>query len=79
MPRNTPRDYERKFAEFIRLCRDAKESGVKQILVATPSAIGDTYEETIESLSRLAESDLSLQIAQPEPPPQPSSRDFSRN
>ncbi len=71
MPRNTPRDYEKKFADFIRLCRDAHVSGVKQVLVASPSVIGDTREEMIESLSRLAEASLSLQVAAPEPPAQP--------
>ena len=79
MPRNTPRDYEKKFAEFIRICREARESGVKQVLVATPAVIGDTRDEMIESLSRLAEAGLSLHVAEPEPPAPPSPRGFSHN
>ena len=75
MPRQTPREYEKKFAEFIRLCQDARVSGVKQVVVATPSVIGDTRDEMVESLSRLAEAGLTLQVAQPEPP----ARDTSRN
>lgn len=66
MARSTPRDYEKKFADFIRLCRDSKISGVKQIVVTNPSVIGDTHEEIIESLSRLAEAELGLHITNPE-------------
>jgi hypothetical protein len=36
--------------------------------VATPSVIGDNYQEMVESLSRLAEAGLSLNIVEPEPP-----------
>ena len=75
MPRQTPKDYDKKFAGFIRLCQDARVSGVKQAVVATPSVIGDTRDEMVESLSRLAEAGLSLHVAQPEPP----ARDASRN
>ena len=75
MPRQTPKDYEKKFAGFVRLCQEARVSGVKQVVVATPSVIGDTRDEMVESLSRLAEAGLTLQVAQPEPP----ARDTSRN
>jgi len=75
MPRNPPPTYERKFADFIRLCRDAKAAGVRTVLVASPCVIGDNYDEIIESLSRLAEAGLSLQVADPEPP----RRDVTRN
>lgn len=66
MPRFTPPNYETKFADFIRLCRDAAKSGVKQVVIANPSVIGDTHDELIESLSRLAEAGLGLNIAAPE-------------
>ncbi len=75
MPRNTPPNYEKKFADFIRLCQESKATGVKAVAVAAPSVIGDNYDEVIESLSRLAEAGLGLQIADPEPP----RRDVSRN
>ena len=55
--------YEQKFADFIRLCSDAKAKGLSQITVAYPWVIGDNYEEVIESLSRLANAGLSLHIA----------------
>jgi dihydrodipicolinate synthase/N-acetylneuraminate lyase len=67
MPRSLPLNYETKFAEFIRMCRDAKQSGLKVIMVAHPSVIGDNYEEVIESLSRLSEANLSFHAAKPEP------------
>ncbi len=78
MPRSTPPDYETKFADFIRLCAESQKSGVKQLVVATPSVIGDSYAEVIESLSRLAESGLALSIAEPEPPAR-GPADVSRN
>lgn len=62
MPRFTPAGYEMKFADFIRLCRDSQKSGVKQVIVSNPSVLGDTHDEVVESLSRLAEAGLSLHI-----------------
>jgi hypothetical protein len=55
--------YEKKFADFIRLCSEAKANGVSQITISYPWVIGDNYEEVIESLSRLADAGLSLHIA----------------
>lgn len=78
MPRSTPPDYELKFADFIRMCADCRKSGVKQVIVASPSTIGDNYAEVVESLSRLAEAGLSLNIASPEPP-QRRPKDVARN
>ncbi|MFA5264453.1 MAG: hypothetical protein WC378_11565 [Opitutaceae bacterium] len=66
MPRVTPPNYQTKFADFIRLCRKSQADGVQQVVIASPSIIGDNYEEIIESLSRLAEAGLGLQIAGPE-------------
>lgn len=55
--------YEKKFADFIRLCSEAKANGVSQVTIAYPCVIGDNYEEVVESLSRLADAGLSLHIA----------------
>lgn len=60
---NTPLGYEKKFADFIKLCSHAKAKGTAEIVVAFPWALGDTYEELIESLSRLADAGLRLHIA----------------
>ena len=54
--------YEKKFADFIRLCLEAKANGASQVTVAYPWVIGDNYEEVIESLSRLADAGLCLHI-----------------
>jgi hypothetical protein len=70
MARSLPPNYETKFADFIRMCRDAKKSGLKVIVVANPSVIGDNYQEIIESLSLLAEANLSFQAVKPEPWPE---------
>ena len=59
----TPPDYERKFADFIQLCQKTKAEGASHVIVAQPWALGDTYEEVIESLSRLADAGLALHIA----------------
>ena len=63
MGKISPLGYEDKYAGFIRLCAETKGSNVKHVLVAAPWVLGDTYEEVIESLSRLAESGLLLHIA----------------
>lgn len=68
MRRSTPPGYERKFADFIRLCQGAKKSGLQQVVIAHPSVIGDDYEELLESLTRLAVAGLALSIAGAEPP-----------
>jgi len=54
--------YEEKFAEFIEIIRASRESGIGQVLVAQPWVLGDTYEEIIESLSRIADAKLALTI-----------------
>ena len=59
----TPPNYEQKFAGFIQLCTEAKAKGVSQVIIAYPWVIGDNYEEVMESLSRLADTGLSLHIA----------------
>jgi hypothetical protein len=55
--------YEKKFADFIKLCAETNAKGIKEIVIAYPWVLGDTYEELIESLSRLADAGLSLHIA----------------
>jgi hypothetical protein len=62
-------EYEKKFADFIRMCSELKAKGVPQIVVASPTALGDTYAEMIESLSRIADAGLTLHIAAREPRP----------
>lgn len=59
---NTPLGYEQKFASFIQMCSEAKAKGAEEVIIASPSALGDTYEEVIESLSRLANAELRLHV-----------------
>ena len=63
MKHNTPWDYETKFADFIKLCENAKTDGTQIVVVAAPWVIGDTYDEAMESLSRLANAGLALRVA----------------
>ena len=63
MHHNIPPGYEKKFADFTKMCADLKAKGIKQVVVANPVALGDNYEEMIESLSRLVDAGLSLNIA----------------
>jgi dihydrodipicolinate synthase/N-acetylneuraminate lyase len=62
MPHIPPAGYEAKFENFIKLCMTAKAKGASEVIVTTPGVIGDTYDEVIESLSRLADAGLSLHI-----------------
>ena len=59
---NPPLGYEKKFANFIKACRKAKQDSIPHIIIDQPRILGDTYEEIIESLSRLAEAKLALHI-----------------
>ncbi len=59
---NSPPDYEMKFANFIKACKKARQDNIPHIIIDKPRALGDTYEEIIESLSRLAEAKLALHI-----------------
>lgn len=54
--------YEKKFGDFMKMCEDAQKERVSVVIVSHPAVLGDSYEEIIESLSRLAEANLSLRI-----------------
>lgn len=56
-----PEGYEQKFANFIELCEKAKGND-DHVVVAAPWVLGDTYDEIIESLSRIADAGLTLHI-----------------
>ncbi len=56
--------YAKKFAGFIKKIVQAKTTGCDVMLVTEPWVIGDTYDEVIESLSRLAESRIGLLIVE---------------
>src|SRR5436305_5707840 len=54
-----PPGYETKFAEFIRMIAQMKGEA-RTVHVNHPAVLGADYAELVESLSRLAEADLSL-------------------
>jgi len=39
-----PPGYEKKFADFIKLCSEAKTNGTEQVVIGYPWALGDTYD-----------------------------------
>jgi len=59
---NPPEGYVKKFSDFIEMCENARQDNIPQVIIHHPSVLGDTYEEVIESLSRLADAGLSLRI-----------------
>jgi hypothetical protein len=71
--------YEQKFANLIKLCEEAKKEGVQNLLVTWPWVLGDTYDEMIESLSRIADAGLALQIVERNPPDKAHLPKLSRN
>jgi hypothetical protein len=61
-PNNNSESYEKKFASFIAMCEKAKQDNIPTVILSHLQILGDTYEEIIESLTRLADAGLSLQI-----------------
>lgn len=61
-PHNKSERYENKFASFIEMCKKAKQDNIPNVIISHPQVLGDNYEEIIESLARLADAGLSLQI-----------------
>ena len=51
--------YEQKFADFIRMLAETKDD---VILIHHPQVIGDSYDELVESLNRLADAGKQLTI-----------------
>jgi len=52
-----------KFADFDRMIAESKQKGFEHVLIAYPQVLGDTYEELIENMNKLADAGLSLSIA----------------
>ena len=63
MPHPIPHGYEKKYADFIRLCAEAKARKAHHIVVAAPWVLGNNYVEIIESLSRLADAGLAVRFS----------------
>lgn len=54
--------YEQKFADFLRMCDQAKKEHLEVVVVHDPETLGDDYAEIVESLNRLADANLRLSI-----------------
>lgn len=57
-----PTAYEQKFADFLRMCAQAKKDKLDVVIVLDPETLGDNYAELVESLNRLADAKLKLSI-----------------
>jgi DNA-binding MarR family transcriptional regulator len=57
--------YEEKFQDFIKVIAEARRQGTPTVVVQRPEVLGDTHEELIESLNRLAEAGLTLTVVPP--------------
>ena len=57
-----PTAYEQKFADFLRMCDQAKKGKLDAVIVHDPETLGDNYAELVESLNRLADAKLKLAI-----------------
>lgn len=55
-------DYETKFADFLAMIADNVARGVEGVLINDPGQLGDTLDEIVESLNRLADARLTLMI-----------------
>ena len=60
--------YEQKFAVLLKAISENKTDPVQSLMIMEPWVIGDTYEELIESLSQLAESNLALVVVRRDVP-----------
>ena len=58
-PAGKQSSYEKKYGDFIRLLADGQMS---QVMIDRPEDIGETYEELIESLNRIADAHKKLSI-----------------
>ena len=59
MPTNV--SYEEKFDELVRLCKEAPAQA-DAVVMASPQVLGDSYEEVMESLRRIANVGLAIII-----------------
>lgn len=59
-------DRREKFAEFDKMIEHAKSGGVRHVVVAAPWVLGDTYDELLVNLGKLARAGLTLAIAREE-------------
>lgn len=78
MIHKAPEGHEKKSASVKRICAAAIFEGSGNILITHPQALGDNYDEVIESLSLLADAELRLQIMARKEPDRKSNKDSKK-
>jgi hypothetical protein len=64
--------YGEKFADFFRLCEQAKNGEFQVVVAAFPEVLGDNYEELVSNLWRCAKEGLLVAFAKKEAEEYPS-------
>jgi hypothetical protein len=64
--------YAEKFADFFRLCEQAKSAEFQIVIAAFPEVLGDNYEELVSNLWRCAKAGLLVAFAKKEGEEYPS-------
>lgn len=54
--------YEKKYRSLLQRIQEAKKNGITLFVVSEPQELGETYDDVMESLNRLADADLNLAI-----------------
>lgn len=54
--------YEKKYNDLLQRIQEAKKNGITLFVVREPQELGETYDDVMESLNRLADADLNLAI-----------------
>jgi thiamine monophosphate synthase len=55
-------EYEKKYHDLLQRIQGAQANGITLFVVREPQELGDTYEDIVESLNRLADADLNLAV-----------------
>ena len=54
--------YDAKFAKLIEMCAKAKHDNLDAVIIHHPQVLGDNYDEMVESMNRIADAGLMIQI-----------------
>lgn len=54
--------YDTKFAELIEMCAKAKHDNLDAVIIHHPQVLGDNYDEMVESMNRISDAGLRIQI-----------------
>ena len=54
--------YQEKFAGLLKAIKEARSTKAETLVIAFPEALGDDYNEIIESMNRISDAGLSITI-----------------